>query len=186
MPLCTNSSGQRKERELLGLSKVSFHSFPKDKNILNKWIIKIKRDPGPNFVINQYTKICLEHFTSGDYFPTSDKPNSRHRLKPDAVPSVFQWTSKAFQRHSISSMKASSSLEFSEHAADEHNDAESNGVMDDASDAGSFEDYYSRDQEDVGTNAALFDEVKQLKLQVRQLQDELAASKRTATESVSP
>ena len=81
-------------------------------------------------------------------------------------------------------MKASSSLEFSEHAADEHNDAESDVVMDDASDAGSFEDYYSRDQEDVGTNAALFDEVEQLKLQVRQLQDELAASKRTATESL--
>ena len=50
------------------------------------------------------------------------------------MPSAFQWTSKAFQRHSISSMKASSSLEFSEHAADEHNDAES----DDASDAGKF------------------------------------------------
>ena len=77
-------------------------------------------------------------------------------------------------------MKASSSLEFSEHATDEHNDAES----DDASDAGSFEDYYSRDQEDVGTNAALFDEVQQLKLQVRQLQDELAESKRTATKSL--
>ena len=45
-------------------------------------------------------------------------------------------------------MKASSSLEFSEHAAvDERNDAESDVVMDDASDAGSFEDYYSRDQE---------------------------------------
>ena len=77
-----------KRRELLGLSKVSFHSFPKDKNILKKWIIKIKRDPGLNFVINQYIKICSEHFTSGDYFPTSDKPNSRHRLKPNAVPSV--------------------------------------------------------------------------------------------------
>ena len=74
VPLCTNSSGQRKERGLLGLSKVSFHSFPKDKNILKKWIIKIKRDPGPNFVINQCTKICSEHFTSGDYFPTSGKP----------------------------------------------------------------------------------------------------------------
>ena len=48
----------------------------------------------------------------------------------------------------------------------------------------SFEDYYSRDQEDVGTNAALFDEVEQLKLQVRQLQDELAESKSTATKSL--
>ena len=90
VPLCTNLSGQQKERELLGLSKVSFHSLPKDKNMLRKWIVKIKRDPGPNFVINQYTKICTEHFTLDDYFPTSDKPNSRHRLKPNAVPSVFQ------------------------------------------------------------------------------------------------
>ncbi|XP_065895749.1 uncharacterized protein [Dysidea avara] len=148
------------------------------------WIIKIKRDPGPEFVINKYTKICSEHFTSSDYFPTSDKPNSRRRLLPTAVPSVFQWTSKSFQRRSVTSMKASSSLEFSEHATDEHDDSESDVVTDDASDAHNFEDYYSRDQEDVATKTALLDEIERLKLQVKQLQDKFVESQRTSTKSL--
>lgn len=147
---------------------------------MKKWITKIKRDPGPNFVINQHTKICSHHFTSGDYFATSDKPNSRRRLKPDAVPSVFQWSSKAFQRHSITSMKASSTLEFTD-AAVEPDDSKSDVVTDDDVGTGSFQDYDSRDKEDVGT---LQGEIEQLELQVRQLQDELAESKRTADQSL--
>ncbi|XP_065896130.1 uncharacterized protein [Dysidea avara] len=155
VPDCKNASAQQKEKELLGLSKVSFHSFPTDK-----------------------------HFTSSDYFPTSDKPNSRRRLLPTAVPSVFQWTSKSFQCRSVTSMKASSSLEFSEHATDEHDDSESDVVTDDASDVHNFEDYYSRDQEDVATKTALLDEIERLKLQVKQLQDKLAESQRTSTKSL--
>ena len=184
VPDCKNASAQQKEKELLGLSKVSFHSFPTDSNRMKMWIIKIKRDPGPEFVINKYTKICSEHFTSSDYFPTSDKPNSRRRLLPTAVPSVFQWTSKSFQRRSVTSMKASSSLEFSEHATDEHDDSESDVVTDDASDAHNFEDYYSRDQEDVATKTALLDEIERLKLQVKQLQDKFVESQRTSTKSL--
>ena len=66
-------------------------------------------------------------------------------------------------------MKALCGLGFSEYASDNHNDSEVN----DASDVGSFEDYYSRDQEDVGSITALLDEVEQLKLQVRiNLQDQ--------------
>ena len=74
-------------------------------------------------------------------------------------------------------MKALSSPVFSEHATNEYNDAESDVVTDDASDTVSFEDYYN----DVGS---LFNEVERLKLQVRQLQDEIAESKRTATKSL--
>jgi len=95
--------------------------------MVKNWIIKIKRDPGPNFVINEHTKVCSEHFTSSDYYPASKKPNSRCHLKPRVVPSVFEWTSKTTQRHSITSMKA---LDFSEHASDDHNDSEVNNASD--------------------------------------------------------
>ena len=179
VPECKNSSCHQKERKLLGLQKVSFHSFPQDKNVMKMWIIKIKRDPGDKFVINQYTKVCSEHFIASDYFPTSDKPNSRRRLKPDAVPSIFSWPSKSFQRHSITSMKALSSLEVRECAANEPDDTLSDIVKDCDVDTGIFEDHDSRDldQEDVG---ALKDEIKQLKLQVKQL----AESKRIAEQSL--
>ena len=43
VPDCKNASAQQKEKELLGLSKVSFHSFPTDSNRMKMWIIKIKR-----------------------------------------------------------------------------------------------------------------------------------------------
>lgn len=77
-------------------------------------------------------------------------------------------------------MKASSTLEFTD-AAVEPDDSKSDVVTDDDVGTGSFQDYDSRDKEDVGT---LQGEIEQLELQVRQLQDELAESKRTAEQSL--
>ena len=31
------------------------------------WIAKIRRDPGHDFVVNKYTKVCSLHFTAEDY-----------------------------------------------------------------------------------------------------------------------
>ena len=39
VPLCRNSSGQREERERLGLQKISFHSFPKDDKMKKEWFV---------------------------------------------------------------------------------------------------------------------------------------------------
>jgi len=177
VPECHNSSGRQKERRLLGLPKLSFHSFPNDKDMVK--IVKIKRDRGVNFDLNKNTKICSEHFTPDDYFPTSDKPNSRRRLKPGVIPSVFKWTTKRFQRHSITSMKA---LSITEYGTDSHDDYESDLVTNDASGSGSFDDH---NQKDVSINDfSLLDEVEQLKLKVSLLQSELEECERTATKSL--
>jgi len=184
VPSCKNSWAKNKGRKRLGLAKVSFHSFPPDKQVVKKWIANIKRDPGPNFVINQYTKICSNHFISDDFYPTSDKPNARPRLKRSAVPSVFEWSRKIVQRQSVTSRKASSSLVFGEHASDQHNVSDSDADDASVTSTSGFEDCYSRDQEDVSSEAALLHQVEQLKSQIRQLQDELKESKMAAAKSL--
>jgi len=107
------------------------------------------------------------------FLPLIIKPNSRRRLKPGVIPSVFPWTLKVFQRHSINSVKALSTPEY---ATDEDDDSASDIVADDASNANDF------DQQDVGTS--LLDQIEQLQLQVKQLQAELAESKINATKSL--
>jgi len=72
VPDCKNSSCREMERKLLGLPKLSFHSFPKDEAMVRKWIIKIKQDLGPDFKLNDSTRVCSAHFTPDDYFSTSD------------------------------------------------------------------------------------------------------------------
>ena len=54
VPLCRSSSGERLERERLGMSRLSFHSFPDVNTDRGKlWIAKICCDPGRYFVVNQ-------------------------------------------------------------------------------------------------------------------------------------
>ena len=70
MPLCRHSSAENALRVRFGLPRLSFHSFPtivKDKARAQQWISKIRRDPGPDFVINMNTKVCSEHFTADHY-----------------------------------------------------------------------------------------------------------------------
>ena len=98
VPLCHNSSGQQEERERLGLSKISFHSFPKEEKRKNEWIVKIKRDLGTNFKLTKHTKICSEHFTRDDYAAMiPDLPRAKPCLKANAVPSVFRWNVEIHQ-----------------------------------------------------------------------------------------
>ena len=52
--------------------KVTFHSLPKDPGLLQTWLIKIRRDTGPNFAVTKYTKICSRHFIPED-FTVTDK-----------------------------------------------------------------------------------------------------------------
>ena len=67
-PPCRSSSGQGLERERLGMSRLSFHSFPGVKNDKGTlWTAKIRRDPGRNFKVNQTTKVCSLDFTVDDY-----------------------------------------------------------------------------------------------------------------------
>jgi THAP domain len=47
MPMCTNSGLKVKKGEC----DVTFHQFPKEKRDKKDWIIKIRRDEGPEFQV---------------------------------------------------------------------------------------------------------------------------------------
>lgn len=108
VPLCHNSSGSHKERSDLGLPKISFHSFSKVNSVKRKqWIHKIRRDPGRDFVINERTKVCSEHFKPDDFIFGNYKLNGgRQCLKESSIPSIFAWSMGENIRTSLTSQKA--------------------------------------------------------------------------------
>ena len=112
VPLCRNSSSTelQEERKRLGLEKLSFHSFPDTKSPRGKeWIIKIRRDIGPEFTINKSTRICSAHFKPDDFiFIEFNIETERRHLRSTAVPSIFPWTTERC-RTSITSQIACSS-----------------------------------------------------------------------------
>ena len=192
VPLCRNSSGQQEERERLGLSKISFHSFPKEEKRKKEWIVKIKRDAGANFKLTKHTRICSEHFTCDDYAATiPDLPRARFCLKANAVPSVFPWNAEIHQRTSNTSKKAAQPC-----------DVESREYVTDLAFVGSNSDgeevQYDSDhfvESDIKDSEAEIQRLKlqvsqlklqvsQLKLQVSQLQGELEEARNSATRSL--
>ncbi|XP_075556701.1 THAP domain-containing protein 1-like [Dermacentor variabilis] len=76
--------------------KVSFPEFPRDKVMFKKWIIAIRRDPGPNFVVGQFTRICSKDFKPDDYIP--NVASGRRFLKVNAVPTQFVFAKPVKQR----------------------------------------------------------------------------------------
>nr|XP_022327020.1 uncharacterized protein LOC111126573 [Crassostrea virginica] len=75
---------------------LSFHRIPslKKPELRKRWIIAIRRDEGPLFKIGNNTVVCSRHFKTEDFRWTL----VRKCLKPDAVPSVFPWTSEVNTR----------------------------------------------------------------------------------------
>ena len=109
VPLCRNSSGQREEREHLGLQRISFHSFPTDDKMKKEWIVQIRRDPGINFTVNKHTKVCSEHFGPIDFVATiSGFPTARARLQSNAIPSLFPCYTEACKHKSCKSSTVNS------------------------------------------------------------------------------
>ena len=70
--------------------KISFHRFPKEKNLLDLWIRAIRRDIGSYFQINKNTSVCSRHFKPEDFKETL---SGRRILCNGAVPSKFDWKS---------------------------------------------------------------------------------------------
>ena len=69
VPLCNNHSGT---------PGISFHHLPlKDPDLLKQWLIKIRRENTP---INEYSRVCSEHFEGGKRKGRKDIPN------------IFAWT----------------------------------------------------------------------------------------------
>jgi len=110
VPLCRHSYGEQKERIQLHGERLSFHSFPSlsdDKERAQEWIARIRRDPGREFVINKYTKICNKHFIPEDFACGGGDPLALRRvLKKIAIPSVFPWQVFRIQRTTVTSQLA--------------------------------------------------------------------------------
>lgn len=83
MPHCCAPYCKSSTKKKLG---VSFHEFPADKAIQQKWLKAMSRK---DFIPNDKSAssvVCSLHFVGDDY--SSDSPK-RRRLKRTAVPSVF-------------------------------------------------------------------------------------------------
>lgn len=81
VPLCTGSAKCN--------SYLSFHTFPKDKDLQKRWAVNIRRDP---FTITNSLRVCSRHFHSVDLIEPPTPPG-RHLLRPGAVPVLFHWNS---------------------------------------------------------------------------------------------
>ena len=76
---CANNCSNRFAKDQLP----HFHSFPKCKELREKWVIAIRR---VNLKPNSHTKICGEHFLPEDYVV----PGSSY-LKKNSIPSKFDF-----------------------------------------------------------------------------------------------
>ena len=84
VPLCTKKDKRDKETG----EKISFFRFPEEENLKKQWIHAIRRDVGPNFSINEGTRVCSRHFRGDDLQRSlSGKVSPR----TGAVPSKFAW-----------------------------------------------------------------------------------------------
>ena len=102
VPGCTSNSRDKT------LEAISFHTFPKDRALAREWIAKIRRDVGDHFQVNEHMKVCSLHFEadaycSGSWRRPDDKKLTtvtRQKLKGDAIPTKFFWSTPALLEHS--------------------------------------------------------------------------------------
>ena len=139
----------------------------------------------PN-VIHKHTKICSDHFTSSDFVATVlDYPLERRHLKPNAVPSIFPWTTEV--QRSIRLQGTTSLLQQSEYSDDRAVSdifvaefqplQESDNCSDDHNE---YEVDNYTNFEEMDASCSLNSEIQALKLQIQLLQDLLNKAKRLA------
>ena len=190
VPLCRSSSGEQFERRRLGLPAVSFHSFPDPKTEKGKlWITKIRRDPGKDFKITKNTKVCSLHFKPQDFlYSELQIESSRSRLKPNAVPSVFAWTTHLSQRTTVTSKIAASLQQRCDLRTDHASSTEVPNCGSHDIDTGTVDAYTATDTLDNRVQELEL-EVRELKakrqeleLEVKELKDELHRSENNVSE----
>lgn len=79
VPFCTASARFN--------SYLSFHTFPKDKELLSRWIINIRRD---KYTVSDSSRVCSRHFQATDLIQPQTT-DGRRRLKKGAIPVLFHW-----------------------------------------------------------------------------------------------
>ena len=77
--------------------KVGFFSFPKDKNLKNVWIAKIRRDEGKDFEVKDDTKVCSLHFDQSEISKVFDGKMSLKR-RSEVFPTKFAWRTSPRKR----------------------------------------------------------------------------------------
>ncbi|CAG4944266.1 unnamed protein product [Colias eurytheme] len=64
-------------------STITFHQFPKDRNLMKKWITALNQ---ANFEPNIWNKVCSVHFLDSNFYETK---KGLRKLISTAVPSLF-------------------------------------------------------------------------------------------------
>ena len=91
VPGCTQKGTVDPERSIVG-----FFGFPKDQNLRQEWLVKIRRDVGPHFKLTEATKVCSLHF-----LPSHVKNGiggTKMTLYKEACPSRFPWRTSPRKR----------------------------------------------------------------------------------------
>lgn len=85
VPKCTNYSAKTKS--------VSYHIIPRDSKLQKAWIARLRRDNLPPLE-NCY--VCSDHFEKDcfdlDLREKVTGERGKRRLKPDSIPSIFNFT----------------------------------------------------------------------------------------------
>jgi hypothetical protein len=89
VPGCTNYSAKTKDLDKV----ISYHKIPSDPRLQKFWIARLRRENLPPLK-NCY--VCSEHFEA-DFFENDlvkqlTGKRSKRKLKEDAVPSIFSFT----------------------------------------------------------------------------------------------
>ncbi|KAM8746582.1 THAP domain-containing protein 6-like [Acanthopagrus schlegelii] len=70
-------------RTLLNRSRgITFHKFPKDKDVRKKWEVALRRE---GFTASDKSVLCSEHFKQGDF----DRTGQIVQLRNGVIPSIF-------------------------------------------------------------------------------------------------
>ncbi|XP_011135834.1 uncharacterized protein LOC105181049 [Harpegnathos saltator] len=80
--------GFREKRDTIGNNeRVSYHSFPKKKDMRQAWVSAIGKK---GFVPTKSSILCSQHFSKDClYYPNKGREKQRIRLRPDSVPTLF-------------------------------------------------------------------------------------------------
>ena len=102
---------------------LSFHSFPRNPDLKEKWIQAIKRvEDGVNFTQTKNTVVCSEHFDGRCFYPRKEsfddagkKRKTCVRRKPDSCWTRFSFRVEAVKRSSPETRRAVAAVRSTEH-----------------------------------------------------------------------
>ncbi|XP_059912266.1 THAP domain-containing protein 6-like [Gadus macrocephalus] len=63
---------------------ITFHKFPKDKDVRKKWEVALRRE---RFTASDYSVVCSQHFKQADF----DRTGQIVRLRDGVIPSLFRF-----------------------------------------------------------------------------------------------